>query len=156
MQKKLGLFFLGMLASSTLLAQTWTRMQSWGLDFESVVWVDANLGFATGERLIIRTKDGGITWEEQTIPSEIKFFDIAFQDQNLGVAVGENGALLRTQNGGDVWTSISSGVTEDLLSIAFLKENHFVAVGEKWKNTSFYEWRTQLDTHQYRYYSSAK
>ena len=134
MQKILGLFFLGMLAGTTVLAQTWTRMQGWGLDFESVTWVDANLGFAAGERLIVRSKDGGTSWEElTTVPAEIRFFDVAFQDKNLGVAVGENGALLRTQNGGDVWTSISSGVTEDLLSIAFLKENHFVAVGENGK-----------------------
>lgn len=133
MYKILGLFFLGMLAGTTLLAQTWVRMQSWGLDLESAVWVDANLGFAAGERLIIRSKDGGTTWKELTTIPELRFFDIAFQDQNLGVAVGENGVILRTENGGDTWTSIASGVTEDLLSIYFSKENHFVAVGENGK-----------------------
>ena len=133
MRKILGLFFLGMLATPTLLAQTWTRMQSWGLDLESVVWVDANLGFAAGERLIIRTKNGGTTWEELTTVPEVRFFDIAFQDQNIGITVGDNGSILRTQNGGDTWVSIASGVTEDLLSIAFTKENHFVAVGENGK-----------------------
>ncbi|MDI1323911.1 MAG: YCF48-related protein [Algoriphagus sp.] len=130
MHKILGLFFLGMLASSTLLAQTWTRMQSWGLDFESVVWVDSNLGFAAGEKLLVRSKDGGNTWEELGSIPDVRFFDITFQDQNLGVAVGENGVILRTQNGGDTWTNILSGVTEDLYSIAFSKENHFVAIGE--------------------------
>jgi photosystem II stability/assembly factor-like uncharacterized protein len=108
-------------------------MQSWGLDLESVVWVDANLGFAAGERLIIRSKDGGTTWEELTTVPEVRFFDISFQDQNIGVAVGENGSIVRTQNGGDTWVSIASGVTEDLLSIAFTKENHVVAVGENGK-----------------------
>ncbi len=133
MRRILGLFFLGMLASSTLLAQTWTRMQSWGLDLESVYWVDATLGFAAGEKLIIRSKDGGTTWEELASIPETMFLDIVFQDQNLGLAVGENGAILRTQNGGDTWTSILSGVNEDLLSVAFLKENHFVSVGENGK-----------------------
>lgn len=133
MRKILGLFFLGMVATSTLIAQTWTRMQSWGLDLESVVWVDANLGFAAGERLIIRSKDGGATWEELTTVPEVRFFDISFQDQNIGVAVGENGSIVRTQNGGDTWVSIASGATEDLLSIAFTKENHVVAVGENGK-----------------------
>ena len=133
MRKILGLFFLGMMATPTLFAQTWTRMQSWGLDLESVVWVDVNLGFAAGERLIIRSKDGGTTWEELTTVPEVRFFDISFQDQNIGVAVGENGSIVRTQNGGDTWVSIASGVTEDLLSIAFTKENHVVAVGENGK-----------------------
>lgn len=133
MRKILGLFFLGMLTSPTLLAQTWTRMQSWGVDLESVVWVDANLGFAAGERLIIRSKDGGTTWEELTTVPEVRFFDIAFQDKNSGIAVGENGSILRTQNGGDSWIPIASGVTEDLLSIAYTQENHFIVVGENGK-----------------------
>lgn len=133
MFKTLVLFFLGMMPTHTLIAQTWTRMQSWGLDLESVVWVDANLGFAVGEQLIILSKDGGTTWEELTTVPEVRFFDIALQDQNIGVAVGENGSIQRTQNGGDTWASIASGVTEDLLSIAFTKENHFIAVGENGK-----------------------
>lgn len=133
MRKILGLLFLGMMMSSTLLAQTWTRMQSWGLDLESVFWVDVNLGFAAGEELIIRSKDGGITWEELNSIPESRFFDIAFQDKNIGIAVGENGAILRTENGGETWTSITSGVTEDLLSIAFSKEDHFVIVGKNGK-----------------------
>ncbi len=133
MRKAFCLFFLGVLASTTVLAQTWTRMQSWGLDLESVVWIDSNLGFAAGERLIIRSKDGGTSWEELTSIPNLRFYDVAFQDQNIGIAVGENGSILRTQNGGDAWTSIASGVPEDLLSIAFANENNFVAVGENGK-----------------------
>lgn len=61
MQKSIGLFLIGMLLSIQLFSQTWIRMQSWGLDLESITWVDENLGFSVGENLIIKTTDGGIS-----------------------------------------------------------------------------------------------
>lgn len=58
--------------------------------------------------MIIRTKDGGITWEEASVQFEGKLLDVAFWNANLGVAVGENEWIYKTENSGDTWALKSS------------------------------------------------
>lgn len=127
MQKIFGLFFIGMLLSSQLFSQTWVRMQSWGLDLETITWVDENIGFSVGENLIIRTSDGGTTWEELPVTYEGKLFDVAFWDENVGVAVGENGLILKTLDGGNTWVQKPSGSVQSLLSVDISTENRILA-----------------------------
>jgi photosystem II stability/assembly factor-like uncharacterized protein len=146
MQKTLGIFLIGMVLSTQLFSQTWVRMQSWGLDLESITWVDEIVGFSVGENLIIRTADGGITWEEIPLSFEGKLLDVAFWDQNAGVAVGENGLILKTQDSGNTWVQIPSGTTQALKSVAISSENKALVTsgggqillstnrGEKWTN----------------------
>nr|WP_075349996.1 YCF48-related protein [Algoriphagus marinus] len=130
MRKFLLLFCLFFIGSISLWAQTWTRMQSWGLDFESINWVDSELGFIVGENLIIRTIDGGISWKEYPITFEGKLKDVDFWDKDLGVAVGENGLIFRTSDGGGNWIKISPPTTSNLLSIAFSNSTKIIAIGE--------------------------
>lgn len=130
MQKTIGLFLIWMVLSPQLFSQTWARMQSWGLDLESIEWVDENLGFAVGEDLIIRTSDGGNTWEELPVNFEGKLLDAAFWNQNEGLAVGENGLILKTLDSGNTWNQIPSGNTQTLKSVAISAENKLFAVSE--------------------------
>ncbi len=104
-------------------------MQSWGLDFESIVWTDNNLGFIVGENLIIRTKDGGITWEEFPISFEGKLRSVDFWNTELGLAVGDGGLIYRTTNGGDNWEKINSPSTVHLFSVAFASASRLIASG---------------------------
>lgn len=130
MQKTIGLFLIGMLLSAQLFSQTWARMQSWGLDLESIEWVDENLGFAVGENLIIRTSDGGNMWEELPVNFEGMLLDVAFWNQNEGLAVGENGLILKTLDSGNTWNQIPSGNTQTLKSVAISSGNKTFAVSE--------------------------
>lgn len=130
MQKSIGLFLIGMLLSIQLFSQTWIRMQSWGLDLESITWVDENLGFSVGENLIIKTTDGGISWEEIPIKFEGKLLDVAFWDESTGVAVGENGFILRTVDSGSNWNQVSSGSTHHLNSLTISSSNKVLATSE--------------------------
>ncbi|MEB2774737.1 YCF48-related protein [Algoriphagus sp. D3-2-R+10] len=127
MQKTFGLFLIGMMLSTQLFSQTWARMQSWGLDLESITWVDDSVGFSVGENLIIRTSDGGSSWEELSASFEGKLLDVAFWDQNTGVAVGENGLILKTQDSGATWTQMPSGSTQSLKSLEISSENRILA-----------------------------
>lgn len=127
MQKALSLFFLGMVLSTQLFSQTWVRMQSWGLDLESIEWVDDSIGFSVGENLIIRTADGGDSWEELPVSFEGKLLDVAFWDENTGVAVGENGMILKTQDSGNTWNQIPSGSVQSLKSVEISTENRILA-----------------------------
>ena len=131
MQKLLGLLFIGLILSTQLFAQTWIRMQSWGLDLESITWVDENLGFSVGENLIVRTTDGGTTWEELSVSFEGKLLDVSFWDENTGIAVGENGLILKTEDSGNSWIQKPSGTFQSLLSVAFSSHNRIVATSKK-------------------------
>jgi photosystem II stability/assembly factor-like uncharacterized protein len=130
MQKTIGLFLIGLMLTTQLFSQTWIRMQSWGLDLESNTWIDGNVGFAVGENLLIRTVDGGNTWEELSIPVEGKLLDVAFWDGNTGVVVGEKGQILRTQDGGNTWTQVSSGTTNSLNSLTISSEDIIFTISD--------------------------
>jgi len=131
MRKLLLFFLITLLYNSTLTAQTWTRMQSWGLDLQSVTWVNDSIGFSVGENLIIRTNDRGISWKELDIQFEGKLLDVAFLNENIGYAVGENGLILGTKNSGASWEIKQSTTKNALTSLSVLSENRLLAVGEK-------------------------
>lgn len=128
MQRTLVLFFLGMMLSTQLFSQTWARMQSWGLDLEAITWVDENVGYSVGENLIIKTSDGGNTWQELQVSYEGKLLDVAFWDENTGVAVGENGLILKTQDAGNSWAIIPSGTTQTLKNVEISSEDKILAI----------------------------
>ncbi|RAI95053.1 YCF48-related protein [Algoriphagus yeomjeoni] len=130
MQKITGLFLIGMMLSTQLFSQTWARMQSWGLDLEAITWVDQNVGFSVGENLIIKTTDGGATWNELPVSYDGKLFDVAFWDENIGVAVGENGLILRTQDAGNTWDILPSGSTQTLKNLEISSEDKILAVSD--------------------------
>jgi len=104
-------------------------MQSWGLDFESISWIDTNLGFIVGENLIIRTKNGGLSWEEYPISFQGKLKSVDFWNEDLGVAVGENGLIYQTADGGENWMLIPNSNSTDLLNVAFTNSSRLIATG---------------------------
>ena len=60
------------------LAQTWTRMQSWGSDFEAIYWITEEKGVIVGENLITYTEDGGATWNEVLQKFDYRLKDVLF------------------------------------------------------------------------------
>lgn len=116
--------------NSTLFGQDWKRMQSWGLDFESITWVNGSLGFIGGENILIKTEDGGQTWQELNIPENTLINDLAFWDESIGFAIGDEGTILKTINGGLEWTKINSPTSNHLYSILVVDENSILLVGE--------------------------
>ncbi len=111
-------------------AQTWTRMQGWGLDLESTHWVNDQLVFAVGENLIIYSENAGTTWMEVLQKFDTRFNDLGFNDVSNGIAVGEKGAIYTTQDRGKTWQKRASGTTKNLKSITKAGDNQWVAVGE--------------------------
>lgn len=111
--------------------QTWTRMQSWGLDLHTIAWMNDSVGFAAGEKLLIRTANQGVSWREVNyLPSE-KILDLTFLNENLGIGVGENGLIVRTTDAGNSWTEIASGRSNNLQSISFFEEGFILITGSE-------------------------
>ena len=125
-----ALVFFLFLFTSTGWAQTWTRMQSWGLDFESVHWISDKVGVGVGERLIFQTTNGGTTWEEVIQKFDTHFFDVVFLNTTNGIAVGDKGVVYVTIDGGKTWQKKESGTTNDLLNISQTSGSEVVAVGK--------------------------
>ncbi|MFQ5528162.1 MAG: WD40/YVTN/BNR-like repeat-containing protein [Thermoanaerobaculia bacterium] len=68
---------------------------------------DNQLGWAVGhDATILRTDDGGVTWETQySAPEEeLPFLDVRFEDADNGVAIGAYGYFLETSDGGANWS----------------------------------------------------
>jgi photosystem II stability/assembly factor-like uncharacterized protein len=72
----------------------------------AVFFHDASLGWAVGhDSVIIRTTDGGKTWEivNWAPEDETPLFDVWFADADNGFAIGAYGTFLVTSDGGDTW-----------------------------------------------------
>lgn len=72
--------------------------------------------------LIVRTDDGGQSWE--TLDSGVSNWlgDVQFVDANTGWAVGSAGTILHTTDGGLTWQMQSGAVSVDLYGLFFLDD----------------------------------
>ncbi|MBN7802108.1 T9SS type A sorting domain-containing protein [Algoriphagus aestuariicola] len=130
MKKLLPITFWLLMLTSSSLAQTLSRMQSWGLDFESVYWLNAQQGVAVGEKLIALSMDGGNTWEEVLQRFDLRFYDVVLLNAERGVAVGENGRIFITSDSGKTWQEKESGTSNDLFGIAKSSTSGLTAIGQ--------------------------
>lgn len=76
-------------------------------------FVDASNGWSVGENgEILRTRDGGKTWNRQVSGVSTRLTGVAFTDLNNGWVAGEYGALLRTTDGGATWKLQPTGTLQ--------------------------------------------
>jgi photosystem II stability/assembly factor-like uncharacterized protein len=116
--------------SFTAFSQTLTRMQSWGLDFESIHWINDQKGFIAGEKLIAYTEDGGTTWKEVLQKFETRFLDISFANVNQGIAVGSKGTIFVSSDGGLTWQNSNSNTNLDIYAIEILPSGKVIIAGQ--------------------------
>lgn len=109
---------------------TWQNPLPQGSPLHGLAFVDANTGVATGGYgAMVRTVDGGTSWNEVNIGTSANMNGVAFADANIGVAVGDSGAVLRSTDKGATWSRIATGNGALLLGIAFADASVGVAVG---------------------------
>jgi len=78
---------------------------------------DGDIGWAAGhDAVILRTRDGGETWERvHYAPEEERpLLDLWFRDERHGFAIGAYGFFLATEDGGDTWTPREIGTTDEV------------------------------------------
>lgn len=110
----------------------WQAQQSGETDLllEGVRFLDEKRGFVVGEfGTILTTSDGGNRWtsifqkEEEILDIEAigkmrpTLYNLDFQDDKIGVAVGVGGYILRTQDGGKTWKNVSSPTANHLYRV---------------------------------------
>lgn len=87
-------------------------------------------GVAVGPSgLVIRTKDGGVSWAGVTTPALLDLNDIVWVTDQTLVAVGGSGTIIRSEDGGATWSTVTSGVSDNLVSVAATGST-VIAVGD--------------------------
>ena len=80
-----------------------TRVATHGDSPCDVAFVDNSHGWIAAVSAVLRTSDGGLTWERQATPRAV--FAIAFADEVHGWSVGD--VILRTRDGGSSWQDVT-------------------------------------------------
>ncbi len=106
--------------------------------FNKIHFVNSNTGFIVGGgSTILKTIDGGVTWQPVFDPadypgddfSNLEFNDFNFIDENTGWVVGNNGIVFRTGNGGDTWSIVDSYTQVDLYNVHLIDADNVFVVG---------------------------
>jgi photosystem II stability/assembly factor-like uncharacterized protein len=82
-----------------------------------------------GKDYIIKTLDGGHTWEEMSA-SESRINDFCFPGESIGYSVGNNGPIQMTADGAASWQSVSRQVMDDFRSIYFTEPGKGFVCGD--------------------------
>lgn len=107
--------------------------------FSSIRYSDKKRGLAIGsivnkrdeiiDSLVMRTSDGGDSWQRVVIPTKNELFHLDFNGNSHGWIVGDKGLVLATTDSGETWKIQVSGVTRALFAVDFRDDNDGVAVG---------------------------
>jgi photosystem II stability/assembly factor-like uncharacterized protein len=97
----------------------------------SLYFTDGLNGCSVGQYgTIIKTSDGGITWEIIELEYLTDLTDIYFPTESVGYIVGEDGLILKTTDSGDTWDKLINAFSNNLHRIKFRNEKMGWAIGE--------------------------
>ncbi|MCA1589640.1 MAG: hypothetical protein LC734_04470, partial [Acidobacteria bacterium] len=110
-------------------------------EFFSIRFADRRRGLVVGsvlnsknevvDSLVMKTEDGGETWQRVVVPSKTELFHLDYSGSSLGWIVGDQGVILATTDGGSSWQMQQSGTINVLYNVDFRDEDEGFAVGEK-------------------------
>lgn len=89
-----------------------------------------NRGDAVVDSLVMRTEDGGETWQRIVVPSKKELFHLDFNGSTHAWIVGDEGMILASIDGGLTWRSQSSGTKMPLYNVDFRDDYEGYAVGK--------------------------
>lgn len=96
---------------------------STGTTLNSINFVTPLRGYVCGfNGLILKTEDGGKTWQKSTFDSGINFFCVLFLTPDKGFITGDNGTVIYTEDGGKNWNLLKTFSKESVFDICFLDD----------------------------------
>jgi photosystem II stability/assembly factor-like uncharacterized protein len=106
------------------------RLEDVQMRNRSLGWAVGGQWFGPSASMVLRTTNGGESWEEQASPVAVPLFGASFSSDSTGWAVGANGAIIRTRNAGSSWQTQTSPSAVDLYGVAVPNGLSGWAVGE--------------------------
>jgi photosystem II stability/assembly factor-like uncharacterized protein len=115
---------LGTIIRTTDGGNSWlTSFQTAGAeeDFTSLYFIDSLQGWCVGWRSLLKTTNGGITWERQIMNRGYSFRSVVFADAQRGWLAGDFD-LLRTTDGGNTWDTTNIPRYYQFTSMCFINQ----------------------------------
>ncbi len=98
--------------------KTWKRARGPAVNsLSALAMVDAEVGWAVGDGVILKTDKGGLAWRRQRLPrraDEVQLMGVAALDRDRAIAVGADGLRFYTHDGGAVWKDASGPLVAPL------------------------------------------
>jgi len=123
----------GVVLLSTDAGLTWKRQSITGDFFRKIHFPSTQVGYAIGSvgGTIIKTMDGGESWDKirdgtKISKKDIPFRSLYFVDERKGYLVGEQGVFWRTTDGGNNWNVVSNFPNVDLLDIHIINGKGYI------------------------------
>lgn len=108
-------------------------------EFLSIRFADKKVGIVVGsvlnrneqviDSLVMRTEDGGETWQRISVPSKLELFHLDFVGDSKVWVVGDRGVILHSDDGGKTWQKQESGTARTLYNVDFRDSKDGYAVG---------------------------
>ena len=94
-------------------------------------WVVGSLsrGDSVVDSLVLRTTDGGASWNRQRVPVQDELIHLDFDGDKRGWMVGSAGRILHTRDGGETWALQDSKTRATLYHVDFDGDERGWAVG---------------------------
>ena len=109
-------------------------------EFLSIRFSDKKHGYVIGsvlrrdetviDSLLMRTEDGGETWQRIGLPTKSELFHLDFNGNSHGWIVGDGGVILASTDDGRTWVKQTSGTAQPLFNVDFRDDNEGYAVGK--------------------------
>jgi photosystem II stability/assembly factor-like uncharacterized protein len=78
------------------------------ISVQKVAYINNSVGFAVAafyrNSIILKTVNGGTTWEQVFRENDLVLLDISFIDDLHGIVVGRHGTIITTNDGGNTWS----------------------------------------------------
>lgn len=74
-------------------------------------FADEQTGWITGDRVILKTVNGGITWSVDSTSVQHRLWGVQALSTTHAYATGDGGVLFYTENGGETWKEIENDFT---------------------------------------------
>jgi photosystem II stability/assembly factor-like uncharacterized protein len=119
--KILFLFLISIFCVSNGFAQwEWKTPLPQGNPLTTCWFLDQNTGFAAGySGTIMKTTDGGQSWNIKYYPGAYNIKGICFPDENTGYTIEYNGTIYKTTDGGETWSFLYALEDNNPASIFF-------------------------------------
>lgn len=103
----------------------WTNISTNpGYLFTRVFAQNKDTVFVVGDSgLLLKTINGGGTWNKINLPTNKRLFDIGFVNSLTGYLSGAGGLVLKTVDNGNTWTNCTTNTTLNLRCLTILNEN---------------------------------
>jgi photosystem II stability/assembly factor-like uncharacterized protein len=141
---QISILFLMFFISNSNLYSDWKKIENLPKQFEGNYWLDVfflpanpNYGWVCGYKgMIVRTIDGGKTWDGVQIDANDQLESIMFVDEKVGYTSGMRnsgfdnfGQIYKTIDGGKTWTGVTPKNAHSLWGNYFLDANTGWVIG---------------------------